>query len=73
MKKTAYNIEIKPSTLQKQKIHQNIGNCRFVYNLYVRHLRDEHEKWQDDDSYKPRYMNGFAFSKCRGTGPRYRC
>ncbi|WP_372714992.1 RNA-guided endonuclease TnpB family protein [Ilyobacter sp.] len=34
----SYLIEIKPIEEQKQKIHQNIGNCRVVYNLYLKKL-----------------------------------
>jgi putative transposase len=40
----AYKTEINPTAEQKQKIHQTIGVCRFVYNFYIAHNKDVYEK-----------------------------
>ncbi len=53
----AYLIEIKPTEEQEQKIHQNIGNCRAVYNLYLKKLISE------IDNGEKKLSSGFTYSK----------
>ena len=52
----AYKTEINPTAEQKQKIHQTIGVCRFVYNFYIVHNKDVYEK-------QKRFVSGMDFSK----------
>ena len=52
----AYKTEINPTAEQKQKIHQTIGVCRFVYNFYIAHNKDVYEK-------QKRFVLGMDFSK----------
>ena len=52
----AYKTEINPTAEQKQKIHQTIGVCRFVYNFYIAHNKDVYEK-------QKRFVSGMDFSK----------
>jgi hypothetical protein len=40
----AYKTEINPTAKQKQKIHQTIGVCRFIYNFYLAHNKEVYEK-----------------------------
>ncbi|WP_338754162.1 transposase [Bacillus sp. FJAT-52991] len=54
--KKSYLIEINPTTKQKTNIHQTIGVCRYVYNLYLSKNKEVYEK---DGS----FMTGFDFSK----------
>ena len=53
----SYLIEIKPTDIQKQKIHQNIGNCRVVYNLYLKKLITE------IDNKEKKLSSGYTYSK----------
>ncbi|NMB98557.1 MAG: helix-turn-helix domain-containing protein, partial [Clostridiaceae bacterium] len=52
----AYKTEINPNDQQKQKIHQTIGVCRFVYNFYITHNKEIYEK-------EKRFISGRGFSK----------
>lgn len=52
----AYKTEINPTEEQKQKIHQTIGICRFIYNFYLGHNKEVYEK-------EKRFVTGFDFSK----------
>ncbi|HEK9099617.1 transposase [Bacillus pfraonensis] len=54
--KKAYFIEIKPTTEQIAKIHQTIGVCRYVYNLYISKNKEMYEK-------EGRFLSGYDFSK----------
>ncbi|MCY8235214.1 RNA-guided endonuclease InsQ/TnpB family protein [Priestia endophytica] len=54
--KKAYFIEIKPTTEQITKIHQTIGVCRYVYNLYLSKNKELYEK-------EKKFMSGYDFSK----------
>jgi len=52
----AYKTEINPTNSQKQKIHQTIGVCRFIYNFYLGHNKKNYEK-------EKRFVSGMDFSK----------
>ena len=52
----AYKTEINPTEKQKQKIHQTIGICRFIYNFYLGHNIDIYKK-------EKRFVSGYDFSK----------
>lgn len=52
----AYKTEINPTERQKEKIHQTIGTCRFIYNFYLGHNKDIYEK-------EKRFVSGYDFSK----------
>ena len=52
----AFKTEIDPTPEQKVVISQTIGTCRYVYNLYIAHSKEEH------DAGKP-FMDGYEFSK----------
>ena len=39
----SFKTEIDPTLEQKQKIHQTIGTCRFVYNFYLSHNKEVYE------------------------------
>lgn len=52
----SYKTEITPSPEQIQKINQTIGTCRYVYNLYLSHNREEYEK-------EKKFVSGIDFSK----------
>ena len=52
----AYKTEINPTGEQKQKIHQTIGTCRFIYNFYLAHNKEIYES-------QKRFVTGFEFSK----------
>ena len=54
--KKAFFVEIHPTPTQKQKIHQTIGTCRYVYNLYLQQVKQQYE--QDGT-----FLSGFDFSK----------
>ena len=40
----SFKTEINPSEEQKVKIRKTIGTCRFVYNFYLAHNKELHEK-----------------------------
>lgn len=52
----AYKTEINPTGEQKQKIHQTIGTCRFIYNFYLAHNKEIYES-------EKKFVTGFEFSK----------
>lgn len=52
----AYKVEINPTLEQKQKIHQTLGVCRFIYNFYLAHNKEVYEK-------EKRFVSGMEFSK----------
>ena len=54
--KRAYKVEIKPTEKQREKIHQTIGVCRYVYNFYISENKKVYEK---DKS----FLSGYDFSK----------
>ncbi|PFL57338.1 transposase [Bacillus cereus] len=54
--KKAYLIEIKPTNEQITKIHQTIGVCRYVYNLYLSKNKEIYES-------EGKLLSGYEFSK----------
>ena len=54
--KKAFKTEILLSDLQRQKINQTIGVCRYVYNLYLETAQNHYRETK-------KHMSGFAFSK----------
>lgn len=54
--KRAYKIEIKPTQVQKNKIHQTIGVSRFIYNFYVAHNIEVYKR-------EGKFISGIEFSK----------
>jgi len=52
----AYKVEIKPTKEQIQKIHQTMGVCRFVYNLFITKNKEVYES-------DKKFFSGFDFSK----------
>ncbi|MGE1008033.1 RNA-guided endonuclease InsQ/TnpB family protein [Bacillus cereus] len=54
--KKAYLIEIKPTNEQITKIHQTIGVCRYVYNLYLSKNKETYES-------EGKFLSGYEFSK----------
>ncbi len=51
-----YKIEIKPTEEQKQKIDQNIGVCRFIYNFYISENQRRYNQGE-------KFMSANEFSK----------
>lgn len=51
-----YKTEINPTLKQIEIINKTIGTCRFVYNLFLSHNKEIHEK-------EKRYINNYEFSK----------
>jgi len=51
-----YKIEIKPTEEQKQKIDQNIGVCRFIYNFYI---SENQRRYKQSE----KFMSANEFSK----------
>ena len=43
----AYKTEINPKEMQKQKINQEIGVCRYLYNLYLAKNKELYQKYKD--------------------------
>ena len=52
----AYKTQINPSQPQRVKIRKTIGVCRYIYNLYISHNKEVHEK-------ENRFMSASEFSK----------
>ena len=52
----SYKTEIDPTPEQIQIIHRTIGTCRFVYNFYLAHNQEIHQK-------EKRFISGMDFSK----------
>lgn len=51
-----YRTEINPSDEQKQLIHQTIGVCRYLYNLYIATNQERHKQGLP-------FMSGMEFDK----------
>ena len=43
----AYKVELKPTPQQIQKINQNIGVCRWLYNQYIAYNIDLYKQFED--------------------------
>jgi putative transposase len=54
--KKAFKTEILLNDSQKQKVHQTIGICRYVYNLYISKNNEVYEQ-------EKKFMSGYDFSK----------
>lgn len=52
----SYKTEINPTQEQILVIHKTIGVCRYVYNLYLAHNKEEYEKEKE-------FVPGMEFSK----------
>lgn len=52
----SFKTEIDPTLEQKQKIHQTIGTCRFVYNFYLSHNKEVYEA-------EKKFVSGMDFQK----------
>lgn len=52
----AFKTEIAPNNDQKSLIHQTIGTCRYVYNLYI----EKNKEAQKQDN---KFITGYDFSK----------
>ena len=51
----SFKTEINPSQEQKAKINKTIGTCRYVYNFYLAHNKEMHDKGE-------KFMTGKSFS-----------
>ncbi len=51
----SFKTEINPTPEQKAKINRTIGTCRYVYNLYLSHNKELHDKGE-------KFMTGKSFS-----------
>lgn len=40
----SFKTEINPSDEQKARIRMTIGTCRYIYNFYLAHNKERHEK-----------------------------
>ena len=54
--KKAYKMEILLSLEQGQKVHQTIGVCRYVYNLYLSTAQNHYKE-------TGKHLSGYDFSK----------
>lgn len=52
----SFKTEIDPTLEQKQRIHQTIGTCRFVYNFYLSHNKEVYEA-------EKKFVSGMDFQK----------
>lgn len=52
----AYKIELKPTTEQIKKINKIIGVCRFIYNFYIAHNKENYQNGG-------KFVSGMSFSK----------
>lgn len=52
----AFKTEIKPTKEQAVQIHKTIGTCRFIYNLFIQHNKEKHEKQE-------KFVSAVDFSK----------
>ena len=53
----AYEVELKPTSEQIQKIERTMGVCRYVYNLFIATNLDNYRNGTHE------YMSGYNFSK----------
>ena len=51
----SFKTEIDPTPEQKVKINRTIGTCRYIYNFYLAHNKELHEKGE-------KFMTGKSFS-----------
>lgn len=51
----SFKTEINPSQEQKVKINKTLGTCRYVYNFYLAHNKELHDKGE-------KFMTGKSFS-----------
>lgn len=51
----SFKTEIDPTPEQKMKINKTIGTCRYIYNFYLAHNKELHDKGE-------RFMSGKRFS-----------
>lgn len=51
----SYKTEINPTLEQIQKINKTIGTCRFIYNFYLSHNKELHDKGE-------KFMTAKSFS-----------
>lgn len=51
----SYKTEINPTLEQIQKINKTIGTCRFIYNFYLAHNKELHDKGE-------KFMTAKSFS-----------
>ena len=51
----SFKTEIDPTSEQKDKIHNTIGTCRYVYNFYLSHNKTLYDKGEP-------FMTGKSFS-----------
>ena len=51
----SYKTEINPTLEQIQKINKTIGTCRFIYNFYLAHNKELHDKGE-------KFLSGKSFS-----------
>ena len=54
--KKAFKTEILLSDQQREKVHQTIGVCRYVYNLYLSTAQEHYKKTE-------KHLSGYDFSK----------
>ena len=54
--KRAFKIELLLSPEQGEKVHQTIGVCRYVYNLYLSTAQDYYKE-------TGKHLSGYDFSK----------
>ncbi len=52
----SYKTEIKPSTEQREKINRTIGTCRFIYNFFIKHNKEQYLQTK-------KFVTGYDFSK----------
>ena len=51
----SFKTEINPTQEQKDRINRTIGTCRYVYNFYLAHNKEIHDKGE-------KFMSGKSFS-----------
>lgn len=51
----SFKTEINPTPEQKSRINKTIGTCRYVYNFYLAHNKDLHDKGE-------KFVSGKSFS-----------
>lgn len=60
----AYKVEIKPTKQQTQKINQNIGVCRWLYNNYLATNKELYKQFKDGLIDKEEsFMSAYDFDK----------
>ena len=60
----AYKVEINPTQMQKQKINQSIGICRWLYNQYLWNNKQLYEQFKNNEiDKKESFMSANDFDK----------